>query len=124
MSDKLGKKRPLIDGSDQLDSIITGTDNLIPIPDAPEQFEDTAFVSGDSPVTLDLNTVLGRNAEKVSILNDGAGSFKVELSTDGAAFGAQFTLKSGEEYPFTKNISVDSVRITHISDSAYRVLFI
>jgi len=91
--------------------------------DTPETFEDTSFVSGDSPVTLDINTALGRNATEFTVINDGAGNFTVSISNDGAAFGDEHTMKNGETYSLDQ-ISVDSIRITHVADSAYRVVVI
>lgn len=88
--------------------------------DTPEYFEDTSFVTGDSPVTLDLNTALGRNATSVLIINDGAGNFTYQLSTDGVTFGDSITMKSGEFKEY-EGISVDSIKITWVSNSAYRV---
>jgi hypothetical protein len=89
----------------------------------PQTFEDTSFVVGDSPVILDVNTALSRNATQITIINDGAGSFTVALSNDGASFGDEHTMNNGEVYSF-ENLSVDSIRITHVADSAYRVVVI
>lgn len=86
----------------------------------PVTFEDPAFVVGDSPAVLDCNTELGRNATEFSIQNDGIGDFTVSISNDGSAWGDEKTVKSGEVYEIN-NISVDSIRITHVADSAYRV---
>ncbi len=94
--------------------------NIIEIDDTPEFFEDTSFVTGDSPATLDANTQLGRNATEGYIVNDGAGDFTVAFSTDGSAFGDAITMKKNEIINFG-NISVDSLKITWISDSSYRV---
>lgn len=88
---------------------------------APITFEDTSFVSGDSPASLDCNAALGRNATQFSIQNDGAGNFTVAISIDGVTFGDEKTMKSGETYSID-GISVDTIRITHVVDSAYRVV--
>jgi hypothetical protein len=88
--------------------------------DTPEAFEDTSFVTGDSPVSLDINTALGRNATATLIMNDGPGNFTYALSTDGAAFGDEITLKTREFKKYT-DVSVHTVRITWVADSAYRV---
>lgn len=88
--------------------------------DTPEYFEDTSFVAGDSPANLDLNTALGRNATAVEIINDGPGNFTVSLSNDGVAFGDAVTVKAKEAKRYT-DVSVDTVRITWVADSAYRV---
>ena len=89
--------------------------------DAPQTFADTSFVSGDSPVTLDANTALGRNATEFTVINDGAGAFTVAISFDSSTFGDEHTVNNGEIYSIDK-ISVDSIRITHVADSAYRVI--
>ncbi len=94
--------------------------NIIEIADTPEFFEDTSFVTGDSPATLDVNTALGRNATKGYIVNDGAGDFTVAFSIDGSAFGDAITMKKNEILNFG-NISVDSLKITWVADSSYRV---
>ncbi len=86
----------------------------------PITFIDTSFVVGDSPVTLDLNTPLGRNATQFSVQNDGNGIFTVATSLDGAIFGDEKTVKNGEVYQIDA-LSVHSMRITHVADSSYRV---
>ncbi len=88
---------------------------------APITFEDTAFISGDSPASLDCNAELGRNATQFSVQNDGAGNFTVSISIDGAVFGDEKTVKNAEVYTIDA-LSIDTIRITHIADSAYRVV--
>ena len=83
--------------------------------------EDTSFVVGDSPATLDLNAALARNANQGFIVNDGAGDFTVRISTDGTNFGTAFTLKAGEAFDLIGK-NVDSVRITWVANSSYRVM--
>jgi len=84
-------------------------------------YEDVAFVVAESPVTLDVNADLGRNATDGFIINDGAGNFTVAISDDGATFGSAHTMKTGEVFSLT-NIDVDSIKITWVADSAYRVV--
>lgn len=115
-----GQSPSLTDDELRADPILVTTDSIA---DTPEYFEDTSFVTGDSPATLDINTALGRNATDVMIINDGAGNFTVALSTDGSSFGDEITMKNGEFFRFS-NVSVDSVRITWVADSAYRVIAI
>jgi hypothetical protein len=93
------------------------------VQDTPEYFSDASFVSGDSPVTLDLNAALGRNASSTSVTNDGAGNFTVAYSTDGVTFGDAITVKYPETLSLA-DVSVDSIRITWVADSAYRVIAI
>ena len=81
---------------------------------------DTSFVTGDSPVTLDVNTTLGRNSVDGYIINDGAGTFTVNLSVDGSTFGNDILMKVGESLSL-RALDIDSIKITWIADSAYRV---
>lgn len=106
-----------------LASIASSTGLLSPVVDTPEYFEDTSFVTGDSPVTLDINAALGRNANVTTVINDGTGNFTVAYSTNGSAFGDEITMKKGESLTF-KDISVDSIRITWVTNSSYRVMAI
>ncbi len=91
-----------------------------PIVGTTKAYEDAAFVVGSSPVILDFNTDLGRNAVKGSVVNDGPGDFTVALSPDGSAFGDEMRLTQ-DDFISLDGMSVDSVRITHVADSAYRV---
>jgi len=81
---------------------------------------DTSFVTGDSPVTLDVNTALSRNAEIGYIVNDGAGNFSISLSENGTDYGSEIIMENGETFSL-EGLDVDSIRITWIADSAYRV---
>lgn len=83
-------------------------------------FEDTSFVVGDSPVTLDFNAAAGRNAVDGWVTCDGAGDMTVAFSRDGITFGDAWTMKTGETMS-TKGYDIDSIKITHVADSAYRV---
>ena len=98
-------------------------DDALDRKESPQTFEDTSFVDGDSPATLDINAALGRNATEFTVINDGAGNFTVALSQDGTIFGDEHTMKNGETYSLEK-VSVDKIRITHVADSAYRVIAI
>ena len=86
-------------------------------------YEDTSFETGDSPVVLDVNTDLGRNATDGNIINDGPGDILVEVSNDGTNYGTQITLTDCDQLEL-KNMNVDSIRLTWQSDSAYRILVI
>lgn len=87
-----------------------------------EVFEDVSFVTGDSPVTHNLNAVLGRNAQDVSITNDGPGDMLVATSTDGTVFGGDATRKASETLVLERR-NIHSVRITWVSNSSYRVVY-
>ena len=86
-------------------------------------YEDSNFVSGDSPATHDVNTDLGRNSRSGSIMNDGSGKILVEISDNGTTYGGQHTLYAGESLNL-EGLDVDKIKITHSADSAYRILVV
>lgn len=89
----------------------------------PETFEDTSFVTGSSPVVHDVNSVLGRNGVDGYIINDGSGNFSVQFSSDGTSYGSKATLKEDEKMVF-EAWDINSIKITWIADSSYRILII
>lgn len=86
-------------------------------------YEDTAFETGDTGLVLDVNADLGRNAHDGYFINDGPGDIKVEISDDGLIYGGLHTLKGDEMLSFDK-LDVDSIRLTWVTNSAYRVLVV
>ena len=103
-----------VDTSDNLqvkEGAIKGTNKV---------YEDTSFVVGDSPVTLDVNADMGRNARDGYIVCDGAGNILVKISRDGLTFDEQWTQKENEIVELT-GLDIDKIRITHVTDSSYRV---
>ncbi len=94
-----------------------------PIQGRPFPYKDTSFVTGDSPIVLDVNTDLGRNSVDGNIINDGPGNILVEISNDGSNFSPQITLTDCDEFDL-RNVDVDKIRLTWVSDSSYRVTVI
>lgn len=86
-------------------------------------YEDTSFVTGDSPIVLDVNTDLGRNSVDGYLINDGDGNILVEFTQDGTSYGAQHTIKKGEILDL-EFLNIDSIRLTWVSDSSYRILVV
>lgn len=84
-------------------------------------YEDTSFVTGDSPAVLDVVTDLGRIAHEGYVINDGPGDIRVELSYDASTYGGLHTLKNGETLSFN-NLKIKRIRLTWIDNSAYRVM--
>ena len=84
-------------------------------------YEDTDFVTGDSPVVLDVLTDTGRLGHEGYILNDGAGNILVEISKDGTDYGGSHTLKWGEQLNLS-NLKINRIRLTWQEDSSYRAL--
>ena len=110
------------------DGVATKVDatNALPVTEATRDirfitYEDTSFVTGDSPVTLDINTDLSRDGRSFSVINDGAGNFTVAVSNDGTTYSTEKTMKTGETFAIA-GLTVDSIRITWVADSSYRVL--
>lgn len=90
----------------------------------PWQTAEGALTAGTSPVTIDCNTALGRNANLLIVRNDGTGDFTVAMNIDGATWGDEATLKQGESLQIT-GLDLDSVRLTRVAaDSNYRVLYL
>ena len=87
------------------------------------RYEDTSFVTGDSPVVMAVNTDLGRNAHSGYVVCDGAGNFTVEISDNGTNYGGVHTLKSGEILDLD-NMVINKIRISWISNNSYRVFAI
>ena len=83
-------------------------------------YEDTSFVTGDSPIVLDVNSDISRNGRDGYIVNDGDGNFTVEISDDGTNYGGVHTMKKDEVMQL-KGADVDKIRISWIADSSYRV---
>lgn len=86
-------------------------------------YEDTSFVTGDSPVILDVNVDLERNAHDGYIVNDGDGNFTYEISSDGTEYGSVHTLKK-DEWVNLFMLDIDKIRLTWVADSAYRVMVV
>lgn len=84
--------------------------------------EDTSFVAGDSPRSIDVNDDLGTNGNRGYIKVDGAGDLLVEISHGGTNYEDQFTLKNGDAFDLT-GLDVDTIRLTHSgTNTSYRVL--
>jgi len=83
-------------------------------------YEDNDFVVGESPVVLDINTDLGKNSREGYITIDGPGNVLVEFADINGTYGEQFTMKKEETINF-EGLIISKIRLTHVTDSAYRV---
>ena len=86
-------------------------------------YEDTSFVTGDSPKVLDVNEDLKHNAHDGYMVCDGAGNITLEISDDGLEYGEEHTIKQDEIVDFFM-LDIDKIRLTWIANSAYRILVI
>jgi len=102
--------------------IYTNVPRETTVVDTPEFWQDTSFVTGDSPALIDINAALGRNAAFVQVINDGAGNFTVAPSNNGIAFGTAITVKPSDPPFIFEGLNIDSLRITWVANSAYRVI--
>lgn len=91
-----------------------------PYPGLNKTYEDTSFVTGESPVTHDFNADAGRNAIDGYIICDGPGDIQVDYSRDGVTYGSKWTMKTKEVVNLL-HYDIDKIRITWVSDSAYRI---
>lgn len=83
-------------------------------------YEDTSFVTGDSPAVHNFYGDMGRYVQDGYIICDGAGNIQVDVSRDGIAYGDKWTMKKGEKVSFLR-MDIKKIRVTWVSDSAYRI---
>ena len=83
-------------------------------------YEDTSFVTGESPLAVDIGTDLGRVGHTGEVINDGSGNILVEISADGTSYGGQHTLKWGDVLSLD-NLKVSKIRLTWQQNSSYRI---
>ena len=86
-------------------------------------FEDTSFVTGDSPATRDVNAALGRNGHDGYIVNDGPGDLQYQISKDGTNYGGAHTLKKDETVKLT-GLDIDSIKMTWVANCGYRIMVV
>lgn len=84
-------------------------------------YEDSSFVTGDSPVVLDVFTDIGRAGHEGYLINDGPGDMKVEISANGTSYGGLHVLRGGEVF-ILENLTIRKIRLTWQEDCAYRAL--
>ncbi len=82
--------------------------------------EDTSFVTGDSPATHDINADLTKNAIDGYVVNDGPGDILMTWSTDGSTFSGNIRIKANEIFDLS-GLSIDTIKITWVTNSAYRI---
>ena len=92
-------------------------------------YEQVSFSSLPTVVVLDVYTSLASlrpNSEQYIghngfISNDGPGQMGCEFSSNGIVYGGYHTLYGGEELKF-ENLSIKKIRLTRISETAFRIL--
>jgi len=83
---------------------------------------DENFISGDSPVVLDVYATLKTFGKFGSIkCPSSTGTILVEISTDGTTYQQQFVIDKYETFELI-GIKINKIRITHSgTNSAYRI---
>ena len=81
---------------------------------------DLSFVTGDSPITLNIKTTLGRRANEGYIHNFGSGALSFSLSANGTDFGNEIYLPIGDRFLFDR-MNVSKIRLTWVADTSYEV---
>jgi len=102
------------------------TTSFAPLGVVNKSYENAAFVVGQSPVLIDFNADAGRNSKEGWITCDGiagVGNIQVAFSRDGITFGDNWTMQPGEGTNLA-NFDIDTLRITWVANSAYRVVLI
>jgi len=85
-------------------------------------YEDTSFVTGESPRTIEIRDDLGNKPGQAGwFINDGAGNIQVEIqNNEQSGFSDAFTTQSGEMFSLN-GLNIRRIRITWVSDSSYRL---
>ncbi len=91
-----------------------------PYPGLNKTYEDTSFVEGETPVTHNFFGDMGKYAIDGYIICDGPGDIQVDFTRNGVDYGSKFTMKVGERVSLLR-LDIKKIRITWVSDSAYRV---
>ena len=87
---------------------------------ANKTYEDANFQAGDSPAVHDFFGDAGRIATRGYIICDGAGDIQVDISRDGIAYDAKFTMKQND-FVSLDGYYINKIRVTRVADSAYRI---
>lgn len=85
-----------------------------------KRYEDTSFTED---ITLDVYTDLERYGHDGYVVNDGDGNITVEVEDPDEGWGGTHTLKKDEVLDLYM-LNVKQIRLTHVTDSAYRILVI
>lgn len=91
-----------------------------------QYYEDTAFATGDSPATHDVQGDFGRIVSNGFIHNYGAGVLTFAISDDaGVTYGAEVRLPAGATHTFnnatSSKLKISRIRVTWVTDTSYRI---
>jgi len=105
-------------------SNVNATIAFAPLGVVNKSYEGTLVV-GVSPLIIDFKADAGRNSKEGWIAADGTSlEMTVAFSRDGATFGDDWTMRSGELTNLA-NFDIDQLRLTHTGDDVpYRIVLI
>ena len=78
----------------------------------------TSFVTGDSPITHDIDTKLSGNGIEGFIQNLGANAMTYTMSSNGIAFSDAIYLPAGDTHQF-RGESIKVIKTQWIADTGY-----
>jgi len=86
-------------------------------------YEDTSFVTGDSPRVLEVRDDLSNKPANAGyFINDGNGDIIVQIyNNDQNDYGDQHTIKAGEMVQLN-GLNIRRIKLTWVTNSAYRIL--
>ena len=89
-----------------------------------QSYEDTSFVTGDSPRVLEIRDDLSNKPSQAAwFINDGAGDIQIEIqNNEQSGYSDAFTTKTGEMFQLN-GLNIRRVRLIWVSDSSYRAFF-
>jgi len=94
-----------------------------PIVGNPKKYEGSVAVVG-TPVVLNVNTDLGKNAGDGYIINDGPGDLQIDISYDGTTFETDITVEEDEVFDLG-GFNIHTIRIDATENGTeYRALVI
>jgi len=83
-------------------------------------FNDTAFVTGTSPATHNVDSVIGGNGFTGFIDNYGSGDVKYSISIDGTNYGSDVYLPAGA-CDQLRALSIHSIKVTWVENTTYSI---
>ena len=88
---------------------------------AGKAYEDTSFVTGDSPRTIEVRDDLANKVGNAGwFINDGPGDIQMAIqNNEQSGYSDNFTTKSGEMFALN-GLNIRRVRLTWVSNSSYR----
>lgn len=92
-------------------------------PGKTKSYEDTSFVTAESPKTLAVAADLKRNGHDGYLTNDGNGNLKVEIEDPDEGWGGQHVIKKDEVLDLAM-LNIKNIKLTWVANCGYRALVV